>query len=86
MGTWGGKRDGAGRKPTGTKAELITALGKYIEDEDVVKALRDKIIQGDMRAIRLYFEMKYGKPSTQIEVTQVPEFQSISFKDVLKFD
>ena len=39
-----------------------------------------------MRAIRLYFEMKYGKPSTQIEVTQIPEFQSISFKDVLKFD
>ena len=86
MNNWGGKRNGAGRKPTGTKADLITALEKYIEDEDVVKALRDKIMHGDMRAIRLYFEMKYGKPSTQIEVNQITEFQGISFKDVLKFD
>lgn len=84
--SWGGKRKGSGRKPLASKELLVTALEAYITDEEVVQKLRDKIHQGDMRAIKLYFEIKYGKPSSQVEIHQPYDYEGIDFKRVLKFD
>ena len=30
--------------------------------------------------------MKYGKPSTSVEVMEAPHFEEIRFKDILKFE
>jgi hypothetical protein len=86
MNNWGGYREGAGRKTLATKAKLIESLDRYIDEEDVVKVLRTKVLEGDLRAIKLYLEMKYGKPSASVEVTETPHFNEIRFKDILKFE
>jgi hypothetical protein len=86
MNNWGGYREGAGRKTLATKAKLIESLDRYIDEEDVVKVLRTKVLEGDLRAIKLYLEMKYGKPSASVEVMATTHFKGIGFKDILKFE
>ena len=81
----GGAREGAGRKPAPIKNKLIQRLDEYIDDAEVIMVLGDKIKQGDMRAVKLYFEMRWGKPTTMLEVASIP-FQEISFKELLSWD
>lgn len=86
MNNWGGYREGSGRKTLATKAKLIESLDRYIDEADVVKMLNAKVLEGDLRAIKLYLEMKYGKPSASAEVMEAPHFKEIRFKDILKFE
>ena len=86
MNNWGGHRKGSGRKTLATKAKLIESLDRYIDEEDIVKVLRTKVLEGDLRAIKLYLEMKYGKPSASVEVMETTHFKEIRFKDILKFE
>lgn len=86
MNDWGGYRKGSGRKTLATKAKLIESLDRYIDEENVVKMLNAKVLEGDLRAIKLYLEMKYGKPSASVEVVEAPHFEEIRFKDILKFE
>jgi hypothetical protein len=48
--------------------------------------LKAKVLEGDLRAIKLYLEMKYGKPSTSVEVMEATHIKEIRFKDILKFE
>ena len=48
--------------------------------------LKAKVLEGDLRAIKLYLEMKYGKPSASVEVMETTHFKEIRFKDILKFE
>lgn len=82
----GGAREGAGRKPAPIKNKLIQRLDAYIDDTEVIKVLGDKIKQGDMRAIKLYFEMRWGKPTTMLEVVPTIPFQEISFQELLSWE
>jgi hypothetical protein len=41
-------------------------------------------MDGDMRALQLYFNYRYGKPKESIDVTSGG--LNLSFKDLVKFD
>ncbi len=58
----GGKRIGAGRKPKQEEKELIEKLDNIIDNEEVIKKLKELIGEGDIRALNLYMGYRYGKP------------------------
>lgn len=72
----------SGRKSVADKRELIKALNEDIEIRDVVLKLRELIMAKNITAIRVYFEMMFGKPSQQMEVFAPPEMPlfNIEFK------
>ena len=52
----------AGRKPKDVEGKLIERLDAIIDNDKAIEILKDKIHSGDMRAIQLYFNYRYGKP------------------------
>ena len=64
----GGLRDIAGGRPTRLSVvKMIQKLGKY---EDVAqKALEKLVKEGNIHAIKLFFEYGYGKAPQPIEAT-----------------
>ena len=58
----GGKRVGAGRKPKSEEQDLIEKLDLIINEEDVIKQLKELIADGDLRAIQLYLNYRRGRP------------------------
>ena len=80
----GGKRKGAGRKPKDTESKLIERLNNIIDPDEAIEILKNKIHDGDMRALQLYFNYRYGKPKESVEVSS--EGFNINFRDLIKFD
>lgn len=80
----GGKREGAGRKPKDTESKLIERLNNIIDPDEAIEILKNKIHDGDMRALQLYFNYRYGKPKESVEVSS--EGFNINFRDLIKFD
>jgi hypothetical protein len=74
----------AGRKPKDVEGKLIERLDAIIDNDKAIEILKDKIHSGDMRAIQLYFNYRYGKPKESIDVTSGG--LNLSFKDLVKFD
>ncbi len=58
----GGKREGAGRKPKSEESELIEALDKHIDKDEVFLVLKKLASEGDMKAVTLYMNYRFGKP------------------------
>ena len=56
----GGK--GSGRKPKSQEQDLIEKLDNIIQEEEVIKQLKELIAHGDLRAIQLYLNYRRGKP------------------------
>ncbi len=71
MGTHGGKREGAGRKPKADEQKLIEKLTPL--SDKAFKALDNAIVDEKSWALRLWFEYMYGKPKEKIEVTKIKE-------------
>ena len=69
----GGKRKGAGRKPKAAEIELIETLDQQIDQVEVIKKLEGLIRNGNLKAIQLYFNYRYGKPK---------EFKEIEFNNM----
>lgn len=69
----GGARKGAGRKPKPAVYDLIEKFDKIIDEDDVIKSLNNLIKKGDEKAIRLYFNYKYGQPHKTVDVTSGEE-------------
>lgn len=65
----GGKREGAGRKPKSEEQDLIEKLDKIIQEEEVIKQLKELIADGDLRAIQLYLNYRRGKPKETKDIT-----------------
>ena len=61
----GGARAGAGRKPKADEIALIERLSPM--DDIALKMLNIKIEQGDMQALKLFMEYRFGKPNMKIE-------------------
>lgn len=80
----GGKREGAGRKPKDAESKLIERLNNIIDPDEAIEILKNKIHDGDMRALQLYFNYRYGKPKESVEVSS--EGFNINFRDLIKFD
>jgi hypothetical protein len=52
----------AGRKPKSEEIELIEALDKHIDKDEVFIVLKKLASEGDMKAVTLYMNYRFGKP------------------------
>jgi len=74
----------AGRKPKDEEGKLIERLDAVIDSDEAIEALKKRIGEGDIRAIQLYFNYRYGKPKESVTLSS--DNLSINFKDLLRFD
>jgi ribosomal protein S26 len=65
----GGKREGAGRKSKSEEMQLIEMLNKHIDKDKAIKVLKEKIDEGDFKALQMYMNYMYGKPKETKDVT-----------------
>ena len=65
----GGARVGAGRPAKADEAKLIERLDNIIDSDDVIKELLSLVKEGDFRAIQLYMNYRWGKPSEKMDIT-----------------
>lgn len=80
----GGAREGAGRKPKSDELKLVEALDKHIDQEHVFDKLEGLIQEGNIRAIQLYMNYRFGKPKENVTLSS--DGFNINFKDLLKFE
>lgn len=80
----GGRRLGSGRKPKADELKLVEKLDNVIDNEIALKKLGELIAKGDIRAIQIYFNYRYGKPKEKIDINSSSGL-NISFKDLIKF-
>mgnify|MGYP006254369761 FL=1 len=69
----GGKRAGAGRKSKDQAQSLIEALDRIVDGDKAIEVLKELIREGDIRALQLYLNYRYGKPKESVDVTQFVE-------------
>ena len=65
----GGIRDGAGRKPKNDELQLIESLDRHIDPEKVFDTLHGLVSEGNIRAIQIYMNYRYGKPKETVSMT-----------------
>ena len=80
----GGRRLGSGRKPKADELNFVQKLDNVIDNEIALKKLGELIVKGDIRAIQIYFNYRYGKPKEKIDINSSSGL-NISFKDLIKF-
>ena len=71
----GGARAGAGRKPKAEKEKLMESLDAVMNQHDVLEQLAKLVQEGDFRAIKLWMEYRYGKPTDHVEHTHTEEIE-----------
>ena len=65
--SWGGKRDGSGRK---SKADELQLLDKLSPMEDLfIQVLHDGLKKGDYKFAQLFANYYYGKPRETQDIT-----------------
>jgi len=74
----------AGRKPKADEQKLIEQLDKHINSDQVFDILQGLIEEGNIKAIQIYLDRRYGKPKESVTVNS--ENFNINFRDILKFD
>jgi len=79
----GGHRNGAGRKPKASEQKLIERLNNIIDEDEVLQVLKQLIKDGDLRAVQLYFNYRYGKPKDTMDLNTTGEGIGINFKDLI---
>jgi len=65
----GGKREGAGRPTKADENKLIERLDRIIDKDEVIHKLNELIKKGDLRAITIYLDRRFGKPIETKDVT-----------------
>ena len=79
----GGIRQGSGRKSKAHEQKLIEKLDNVIEEDEVLGTLKQLIINGDLRAVQLYFNYRYGKPKDLVDLNTTGEDLGVSFKELI---
>ena len=64
-----GIRKGAGRPTKADEDKLIERLDKIIDKDEVIHKLNELIQKGDLRAITIYLDRRFGKPKETKDVT-----------------
>ena len=54
-----------------------------IDNEEVIRKLGEQILNGDGRAMSLYFGYSYGKPKESVDISSTDGF-NINFNDIIK--
>lgn len=70
-GTRGGARPGAGRKSNKEELKMKKNLKKM--ERSAFEQLEERINNGDMRALELFFKYSYGRPKEMATVTNKQE-------------
>lgn len=78
----GGARKGAGRKPKIDELALIERLSPM--DDVALETLEMLIRNGELGAVKLFFEYRFGKPKQEIDANL--SLKDFNIKDVLKFE
>lgn len=82
-----GGHNTAGRKSTKEKERLIQRLDSVLEIDEVLEHLKRRVLEGDIRAIKLWLEYRYGKPSTTIEMqTTETTPTNFNFKEIVNWN
>ena len=79
----GGIRQGSGIKSKAHEQKLIEKLDNVIEEYEVLETLKQLIINGDLRAVQLYFSYRYGKPKDSVDLNTSGEGLGVSFKELI---
>ena len=79
----GGYRQGSGRKSKAHEQKLIEKLDNVIEEDEVLETLKQLIVNGDLRAVQLYFYYRYGKPKNSVDLNTNTEGVSVDFKELI---
>ena len=79
----GGMRLGSGRKSKAHEQKLIEKLDNVIEEDEVLGTLKQLIVNGDLRAVQLYFNYRYGKPKDLVDINTTREDLGVSFKELI---
>jgi hypothetical protein len=66
MSKHGGNREGAGRKPKSDEIQMIENMDATKATIEVWAKLADKVESGDVAAIKLWLEYRFGKPKQLI--------------------
>lgn len=65
----GGARQGAGRKPKADEITLIENMDAVLVPQNVWEALADKVVDGDVTAIKTWLSYRFGQPKQSVDVT-----------------
>ena len=69
----GGARKGAGRKPKAQEQDLIESLDNIIDIKRAIEVLKELVYGGDLRAMQLFLNYRFGKPKETVDITQFVE-------------
>ena len=81
----GGARAGSGRKSKAEELGLTGKLDKIIKTDEAIKALHNEMLNGNMKAIEMYFHYYYGRPTKEISMTTDINLQNIDINKTFKF-
>ncbi len=80
MSKHGGNREGAGRKPKSDEIQMIENMDATKATIEVWTKLAEKVEAGDVNAIKLWLEYRFGKPKQLIGVVTENETLEQVFK------
>jgi len=80
MSTHGGNREGAGRKPKSDELKMIEDMDAALITIEVWQKLAEKVDSGDVAAIKLWLEYRFGKPKQLIGLVTENETLEQVFK------
>ena len=72
----GGARAGSGRKSKAEELGLQGKLDKIIDSDKAIKALHKEMLDGNMKAIEMYFHYYYGRPTKEVNMTTDVSFNT----------
>ena len=68
----------------GLVKELIERLDNVMHIDEVLEHLKERVLQGDIRAIKLWLEYRYGRPNTTVAMETTTT--NINFKELINWD
>ena len=80
MSQHGGNREGAGRKPKSDELKMIEDMDAAKITIEVWQKLAEKVETGDVAAIKLWLEYRFGKPKQLIGLVTENETLEQVFK------
>lgn len=83
MATRGGKREGAGRPPKADEVKLIEQMDAIAAPDEVWDKLWGLCKTGDVQALKIWIEYRYGKAKQQIEHTG-DAFENVTIEIIRK--
>ena len=81
---YNGGHSTAGRKTTIEKEKLIERLDSVMHIDEVLDHLKERVLQGEIRAIKLWLECRYGRPNTTVAMETTTT--NINFKELINWD